>query len=76
METKEIKYEKSPVRAIRAKCVECFGGEVRQVANCSSPKCPLYPFRFGKNPYTNRRELTDDEKNALRERLAAARQSK
>lgn len=37
--------------AIRAHCVECFGGQVNAIADCTSKSCALYPFRMGKqNP--------------------------
>jgi len=40
----------TPVRAIRAKCLECSAGQVKEVRDCSITDCPLYPFRMGKNP--------------------------
>lgn len=36
--------------AIRAKCVECMGGMVYEVAKCTSKDCPLWEFRMGENP--------------------------
>jgi len=33
--------------AIRAFCVECMGGSLPDVKDCTSPNCPLYPFRLG-----------------------------
>lgn len=41
---------KTPLRAIRAKCLECSSGKPSEVRNCLVEDCPLYPFRFGKNP--------------------------
>ena len=35
-------------RAIRAACVECMGGESHEVARCTSPGCPLFPFKMGR----------------------------
>jgi len=40
----------SPVKSIRKFCIQCSGFSVREVAKCVIPDCPLYPFRFGKNP--------------------------
>lgn len=40
---------KNPLTAIRSHCVECFGGAPRQVAECTSKNCSLWPFRMGKN---------------------------
>ena len=52
-------------RAIRAKCVDC--GNQAEVARCTAVGCALWPFRMGKNPFSNRkgnpaalkREVTD-----------------
>jgi len=38
------------VKVIRKFCLECMGGSYKDVAECLSPKCYLYEFRFGKNP--------------------------
>jgi hypothetical protein len=38
----------TPIRAIRKFCVECFGFSVYEVARCTSPNCPLFPYRLGK----------------------------
>lgn len=40
----------TPLRAIRALCLDCSGGSAREVRLCVIPHCPLYPFRMGKNP--------------------------
>lgn len=40
----------SPVKAIRLKCLDCCCGSSHEVKLCSVTNCPLYPFRFGKNP--------------------------
>lgn len=42
---------KNPKSAIRAKCVECSGGSLKEVAECRVSKCALYPFRMGENPF-------------------------
>ncbi len=40
----------TPLKAIRAKCLDCSGSQPSQVRNCDISECPLYPYRFGKNP--------------------------
>ena len=45
---------KSPLKAIRAFCIDCMGGQVREVKLCPSQICPLHAFRMGKNPYRKR----------------------
>ena len=58
----------SPLKAIRCFCIECMGGQVTYVKDCTSTNCPLYEFRFGKNPY-NTRQLTDEQRQAASERM-------
>ena len=43
--------ERSPIKAIRAHCIECSGGKVGEVKKCTAYRCPLWPFRMGKNPF-------------------------
>ena len=64
----------SPLKAIRCFCIECMGGQVREVKDCTAPNCPLYAFRMGKNPYRSR-ELTDEERQAIAERLQNAKKT-
>lgn len=45
---------RNPMTAIRANCVECSGGSLKEVAECTVKKCALYPFRMGVNPLHKR----------------------
>ena len=40
----------TPLKAIRAKCLDCCCEQRNEVAACPCQDCPLYPYRFGKNP--------------------------
>jgi hypothetical protein len=40
----------TPLKAIRAKCIDCSGGQLKEVRECIITDCPLYPFRMGTNP--------------------------
>jgi hypothetical protein len=40
----------SPLKAIRKHCLECSGASSKEVSECIITDCPLYIFRFGKNP--------------------------
>ena len=40
----------SPIKSIRIKCLECSGGQSKEVKDCVISDCSLYPFRMGKNP--------------------------
>lgn len=59
----------NPIKAIRAKCLECSCENVNEVRECPITDCALYPFRFGKNPYRTKRELSEEQKAVLAERL-------
>lgn len=64
------------VKAIREKCLDCCCGSANEVKLCGIEKCPLYPFRFGKNPYRKKRELTEEQRQALIERMAKTDEAK
>lgn len=40
----------TPIKAIRAKCVDCSCGQLKEVRECPVTNCPLYPYRMGKRP--------------------------
>lgn len=40
----------TPMRAIRMKCLDCSAGQPLEVRLCTHEACPLYPYRFGRNP--------------------------
>lgn len=61
---------RSPMKGIRAFCLECCGGNSNEVKLCVSKNCALYPFRFGKNPNI---KLTDVQKAQKAEILKKAR---
>lgn len=59
---------RSPIKAIRAKCLDCSGGQKQEIKYCPIEQCPLFAFRFGKNPYL-KRTYTEEEKAAMAERF-------
>lgn len=62
----------SVLRAVRRNCIDCSGGSETEVRKCVTTQCPLWPFRMGSNPL-NRREVSEEQRGAMRSRLAAAR---
>ena len=77
MERYKPKKCKSPLKAIREKCVECMGGResdgyVKRISECVSEDCPTYAFRFGKNPY-HTQTLTAEQRKERGDRLKFAR---
>jgi hypothetical protein len=46
----------SPLKAIRAKCIDCSGGSPSEARKCVAYKCPLWAFRMGHNPFHGKSE--------------------
>lgn len=40
----------TPMRAIRAKCLDCCAGQVAEVRRCELKNCALYSYRTGHRP--------------------------
>jgi hypothetical protein len=64
----------TPIKAIRAKCLDCMGGSSKEVKRCNIPECSLYFYRLGKNPARVKRkggidkEIHHFAKNSIVER--------
>jgi hypothetical protein len=41
---------KTPIKAMRAKCLDCCCGSTKEVRLCPVIECALYPYRFGRRP--------------------------
>lgn len=65
----------SPLKAIRLKCLDCCGSSY-EVKLCTMTSCALYAFREGHNPNIGKRELTEEQREALASRMALARLAK
>ena len=66
----------SPLKAIRAKCLDCSCNQINEIKLCSVTNCALYPFRFGNNPFRKHREYTEEEKKTMAARLNSGRKLK
>lgn len=69
---------RNPVKAIRTFCLACVGNSPQEVRDCtatpdSSYPCPLYAFRFGKNPYRHS-TMTEERRKEKSEQMKALRQ--
>ena len=40
----------SPLKTLRAKCLECCVGSSAEVHKCHLSDCPIWPYRFGRPP--------------------------
>lgn len=67
----------TPMRAIRAKCLDCMAGQIGEVRLCPSRGCPLWAFRMGRNPNL---QLSEEERERrsrqARENVAFIRQAR
>ena len=48
---KALGHPESPIKAIRAKCLDCCGNMESEVRKCVSHGCALWPMRMGRNPF-------------------------
>ena len=66
--------QKNPVKAIRAKCIDCCGAEDynKRIAECDIVQCALHPFRMGKNPYRQKKQVSEEQKEKFSERMKKA----
>lgn len=63
---------RTPMKRIRAKCLDCSAGSRREVKLCVSPECLLYDLRFGRRPKDD--DLVfDPETDSYRARVGGGR---
>lgn len=72
--------DKSPLKAIRAFCLDCMCGSPQEVKDCpcdgnNTTLCALYQYRLGHNPNRHGREYSEEERLAIAERLANYRKT-
>lgn len=53
-ELDELGVPSSPLKAIRAHCIECGGDSYAEANKCTATGCNLWPYRMGKNPFDKR----------------------
>jgi hypothetical protein len=47
----------TPLKAIRAKCIDCSGFELKEVRNCQSEDCPLFSLRMGRGSRSTLKQI-------------------
>tara|TARA_R110001606_G_scaffold124439_2_gene257884 strand:+ start:3183 stop:3431 length:249 start_codon:yes stop_codon:yes gene_type:complete len=62
--------KKALSKVIRAKCLDCCIGQLSEVKACVSFNCDLWPYRMGKNPFTNRSGQKDIARPQFSEQMA------
>lgn len=66
----------SPLKAIKSFCYQCCGYSSQEVKKCTASNCPLYKYRFGRGKTKSKKEYTDEEREAMKQRMERARASK
>ena len=66
----------TPIKAIRAKCIECSGGNRVEADRCQIKDCSLYAYRHGKSPNRKPRVLTEEQREKMRINLERAREKR
>ena len=56
-----MKHGRTPIQAIRAKCLDCSYGEPKEVRLCPVKNCPLWPYRMGRRPAAQQDEKADKQ---------------
>lgn len=55
----------TPLKAIKAKCLECSCGQITEVKNCPIKDCSLWEYRTG---HGQKKTLSDEDREMLRQR--------
>jgi hypothetical protein len=50
-EFRQFPKDTGPLAAIRRNCIDCTGYSTAEVERCELKACPLWPYRFGTNPF-------------------------
>lgn len=53
----------TPIKAIRAKCLNCTCYQPSEVRNCQNEDCSLHPYRMGHHPKLSGRGPSNPFKN-------------
>ena len=51
----------TPIKAIRAKCLDCTGNQMKEVRHCTCFTCPLWGYRMGVRPEHKRVVQANEE---------------
>ena len=66
---KEVEIRKTFKQAIKAYCTDCSAGNRTEVSECPVKDCPLFPYRGFIITDGNKRVMSEEQKEAARQRL-------
>ncbi len=76
-ELTDLGHAKMPVLdVIRARCMDCSSQQQSEVRKCTAVQCPSWPYRMGTNPWREKKELTEERREQLKNIMANARKAK
>ena len=55
--------KRTPIKAIRQKCLDCCNGQFVEVRECPITECALYEYRMGHRPKEGEEIPTEDNTN-------------
>ena len=53
--------KRTPIKAIRQKCLDCCNGQFIEVRECLITECALYEYRFGHRPKKDEEIPTEED---------------
>ena len=56
----------TPVKAIRAKCMDCCCNELKEIRECDILHCALWPYRMGRRPRPDEAARVENHKKPKR----------
>jgi hypothetical protein len=51
----------TPIKAIRAKCLDCMNHQTKEIRLCPMTTCPLWSYRMGKRPTKDDADVIGDD---------------
>lgn len=74
-------FKKSMTKILKEMCNSCVGADPSGIRNievtrCQCVGCPLWPYRMGKNPFSTRGTMSEEQKEAVRLRFQKARENR
>lgn len=51
----------SLIKVIRSKCLDCTCDQPLEVRLCPVTKCPLHPYRMGKDPFRKKKTISQEQ---------------
>ncbi len=55
----------TPIKAMRAKCMDCTCNQPKEIRLCPLTTCALWPYRMGKRPEAGTVEETEIQERRL-----------